>query len=37
LVVARRDHSFAADIRTLVNELQSDRVKVVGTFLNVFA
>lgn len=37
LVVARRDHSLAADIRTLVNELQSDRVKVVGTFLNVFA
>ncbi len=37
LVVARRDHSYAADIRTLVNELQSDRVKVVGTFLNVFA
>jgi protein-tyrosine kinase len=37
LVVARRDHSFAADIRTLVGELQSDRVKVVGTFLNAFA
>jgi protein-tyrosine kinase len=37
LIVARRDHSFAADIRTLAGELQADRVKVVGTFLNILA
>jgi protein-tyrosine kinase len=35
LVVVRRDHSLAADIKTLVKELQSDGVNVVGTFLNI--
>lgn len=35
-IVARRDHSLAHDIRTLVEELRSDRVNVVGTVLNVF-
>ena len=35
LVVARRDHSFSADVKTLVSELQNDGVKVVGTFLNI--
>ena len=35
LVVVRRDHSFAADIKTLVGELKSDRVNVIGTLLNV--
>ena len=37
LVVARRDHSYASDVKALVSELQADRVKVVGTFLNAFA
>ena len=35
LIVAMRDNSYVSDIRTLAGELQSDRVKVVGTFLNV--
>lgn len=35
MVVVRRDHSLAADIKTLVKELQSDGVNVVGTFLNI--
>lgn len=35
VVVARRDHSFAAHVKTLVNELKSDGVSVVGTFLNI--
>lgn len=35
LIVVRRDVSFVADVRTLIEELQSDKVRVVGTFLNV--
>jgi protein-tyrosine kinase len=35
LVVARRDHSYSVDIRTLVKELQADGTNVVGTFLNI--
>lgn len=35
LVVARRDHSYAADIKTLIKELQADGTNVVGTFLNI--
>jgi receptor protein-tyrosine kinase len=35
LVVARRDHSFSSDIKTLVKELQADGTHVVGTFLNI--
>ena len=35
LVVVRRDLSFAADVKTLVTELKSDRVNVIGTLLNV--
>ena len=34
LVVAYRNHSYVKDIRTLVGELSSDRVRVVGTYLN---
>ena len=34
LVVAYRNHSFVKDIRTLIGELTSDRVRVVGTYLN---
>lgn len=36
VIVVRRDHSLAHDVRTLVDELRSDRVNVVGTVLNVF-
>lgn len=35
LVVARRDHSYSSDIKTLVGELKSDGVSIVGTFLNI--
>jgi len=35
LVVVRRDHSYSSDVKTLVKELQSDGVNVVGTFLNI--
>lgn len=35
LVVARRDHSYSADVKTLVKELQADGTNVVGTFLNI--
>ncbi len=35
LVVVRRDMSFASDVKTLVSELKSDRVNVIGTLLNV--
>lgn len=35
LVIARRDHSYASDIKTLVKELQADGTNVVGTFLNI--
>lgn len=34
LVVSRRNHSYVKDVRTLVNELQGDRVRVIGTYLN---
>ncbi|MFM6853199.1 MAG: CpsD/CapB family tyrosine-protein kinase [Sphingopyxis sp.] len=34
LVVVRRDFSYAADVKTLVSELKSDRVNVAGTLLN---
>jgi protein-tyrosine kinase len=35
LVVVRRDHSYSADVKTLVKELQADGTNVVGTFLNI--
>lgn len=35
LVIVRRDHSYASDIKTLVKELQADGTNVVGTFLNI--
>ncbi|MBA4748766.1 MAG: CpsD/CapB family tyrosine-protein kinase [Sphingopyxis sp.] len=35
MVVVRRDHSFVSDVKTLIEELQSDGVNVVGTFLNI--
>lgn len=34
LIVVRRHESYVTDLRALADELQSDRVKVVGTFLN---
>ena len=34
LMVARRDQSYVSDVRKLAEELQSDRVTVIGTFLN---
>lgn len=34
LVVACRNRSFVKDVRTLIGELTSDRVRVVGTYLN---
>ncbi|NJR77847.1 CpsD/CapB family tyrosine-protein kinase [Sphingomonas corticis] len=34
MVVARRDKSYVRDVRTLIDELTSDRVRVVGTYLN---
>lgn len=36
LLVVKRNESFVADLRTLADELQSDRAKIVGTFLNDF-
>jgi protein-tyrosine kinase len=35
IVVARRDHSFSADVKTLTKELQADGTNVVGIFLNI--
>ncbi len=35
LIVAKRDVSYVSDLKRLVEELTSDRVTVVGTFLNV--
>lgn len=34
MLVVRRNDSFVADLRALSEELQADRVKVIGTFLN---
>lgn len=34
LVVLRRNRSYLKDARTLINELQGDRVKVIGSYLN---
>lgn len=34
VVIARRDHSLAHDLKLLVGELKADRVNVVGTILN---
>jgi len=36
LIVARKDVSFVSDLKTFAAELQSDRAKVIGTFLNDF-
>jgi len=36
LIVGRRNVSFVGDLRTFASELQSDRAKVIGTFLNDF-
>ena len=35
LIVVKRDVTFVADVRQLIDELTSDRVNVIGTFLNV--
>ena len=34
LVVVRRGHTYVDDVRTLVSELETDRAKVIGSFLN---
>ena len=34
MVVVQRDKSYVRDVRTLIDELTSDRVRVVGTYLN---
>ena len=36
LVVARRDHTLRSDLRELIDELDSDRVNLIGTFLSDF-
>ena len=35
LIVAKRDVTYVSDLKRFVDELSSDRVSVVGTFLNV--
>lgn len=34
LIVVRRNMTYLSDVRTLVEELQADRVNIIGTFLN---
>jgi hypothetical protein len=34
MVVAQRDKSYVRDVKTLIDELTADRVRVVGTYLN---
>ena len=34
MIVVRRDHSFVADLKTVVAEMESDSVQVIGNFLN---
>ena len=34
LLVVRRNDSFVADVRTMADELRTDRATVIGTFLN---
>ena len=34
MIVAQRNKSYVRDVRTLIDELTSDRVRVVGTYLN---
>lgn len=36
LIVARRDHTMMSEVRGLVEELDSDRVNLIGTFLADF-
>lgn len=36
LVVARKDHTRVSELRALVEELESDRVNVIGSFLSDF-
>ncbi|MCT2398406.1 CpsD/CapB family tyrosine-protein kinase [Novosphingobium mangrovi (ex Huang et al. 2023)] len=36
VVVARKDVSYVSDIKTLIDELKSDKVNVIGTVLNEF-
>ena len=35
LIVVKRDVTYVDDVKRLIQELNSDRVSVVGTFLNV--
>lgn len=37
MVIVRKNVTYARDVKTLIGELQHDRVNVVGTFLNDFA
>lgn len=34
MIVSQRDKSYVRDVRTLIDELTCDRVRVVGTYLN---
>ncbi|MGJ3628672.1 hypothetical protein AB5I41_20365 [Sphingomonas sp. MMS24-JH45] len=34
MIVTQRDRTYVRDVRTLVDELRADRVRVVGTYLN---
>lgn len=36
MIVAARNVSFVGDVKTLIADLQADRAKVIGTFLNDF-
>ncbi|WP_298669337.1 CpsD/CapB family tyrosine-protein kinase [uncultured Sphingomonas sp.] len=35
MIVACRDRSYVRDVRTLIEELESDKSQVIGTYLNV--
>ncbi|MFA7585871.1 MAG: CpsD/CapB family tyrosine-protein kinase [Novosphingobium sp.] len=36
MIVARRNHTFTSDVKTLIDDLTADRAKVIGSFLNDF-
>ena len=36
IIVARKDWTYVADVRTLIDELQSDTVNVAGTIYNEY-
>lgn len=36
MIIAKKNDSYVSDVKTLANELSSDRATVIGTFLNDF-